>query len=519
MIGSIDGKGDIAIRSKYKFFLAIISSIICAVMVCFYLFSIDKVGDIYIGSSKKVICSIKKDFLKDTVDNLVSEIDIKRTLKSANIEKFVSRTVGIIDMKMDLRDEEFQEYFIDFFTDNPDFKNVMVVLWDDKANRAVYDPYHLSDSTWVDTVYNNAGTFTSYRVAMHGKYRYMIGVTKEYTESLVKVDISSTIRNVQFAGNSFIQVNEIMNYKGGKNFAVCRIYPDMPEKEGTYLSTDAPDASGDFPYKTELDAINKEGEVFYGYSVNRGNHNENSKTMIYSKLYKEYNWVISMGIYLDDLNPYLEQINQDSSQMVSRLSFLLVVLFAFILAISLNAISLIENLYHRSSRKQMESEMNLDSLTGADNRRSGARELTDAFRKFKRLGEGPGVVMCDLDHFKEINDKYGHSAGDKVLSQFVKEMKLFLRSSDIVIRWGGDEFIFLLQGLRQEAALDFCHKFILKVSELRIEDMEEELSITVSVGISFFKETDEAYTDALKRADEALYQSKERGRNHASVLN
>jgi diguanylate cyclase (GGDEF)-like protein len=167
----------------------------------------------------------------------------------------------------------------------------------------------------------------------------------------------------------------------------------------------------------------------------------------------------------------------------------------------------------------MESEMNLDLLTGADTRRSGARELTDAFRKFKRLGEGPGVMMCDLDHFKEINDKYGHSAGDKVLSEFVKEMKLFLRSSDIVIRWGGDEFIFLLQGLRQEAALDFCHKFILKVSELRIEEMEEKLSITVSAGISFFKETDEAYTDALKRADEALYQSKERGRNHASVLN
>lgn len=342
-------------------------------MVCFYLFSIDKVGDIYVGSSKKVICSIKKDFLKDTVDNLVSEIDIKRTLKSANIEKFFVRTVGsIIDMKMDLRDEEFQEFFIDFFTDNPDFKNVMVVLWDDKANHAVYDPYHLSDSTWVDTIYNNAGTFTSYRVAIHGKYRYMIGVTKEYTESLVKADISSTIRNVQFAGNSFIQVNEIMNYKGGKVFAVCRIYPNMPEKEGAYLSTDAPDASGYFPYEMELDAINKEGEVFYGYSINRGNHNKDSKTKIYSKLYKEYNWVISMGIYLDDLNPYLEQINQDSSQMVSRLSFLLVVLFAFILAISLSTISLIENLYHRSSRKKMESKMNLDTLTGADTRRSGS---------------------------------------------------------------------------------------------------------------------------------------------------
>jgi diguanylate cyclase len=344
MIGYIDGKGDIAIRRKYKIFLTIISSIICAVMVCFYLFSIDKIGDIYIGSSKKVICSIKKDFLKDTVNNLVSEIDSKRTAKSTNLETFIASTAGIIDMKMDLTDQEFQDFFIDFFKDSPDYKNVMVVLWDDTASRVVFDPYHLSYATWVDTVYNNAGTFTSYRVAMHGKYRYFIGVTKEYTESLVKADISSTIRNVQFAGNSFIQVNEIVNYMGGKDFAVCRIYPDMPEKEGTYLSTDDPDTRGEFPYKTELEAIKKEGEVFYGYYVNRGHKDEDSKTMIYSKLYKEYNWVISMGIYLDDLNPYLKQINQDSSQMVSRLTFLLVLLFAFILAISLSAISLIENL-------------------------------------------------------------------------------------------------------------------------------------------------------------------------------
>jgi diguanylate cyclase (GGDEF)-like protein len=519
MIGSIDGKGDNVIRSKYKFFLTIISSIICAVMVCFYLFSIDKVGDIYIGSSKKVICSIKKDFLKDTVNNLVSEIDIKRNKKSANMEKFIARTVGIIDMKMDLTDEEFKDFLIDFFRDSSDYKNIMVVLWDDRADRPVYDPNHLSSSTWVDTVYNNAGTFTSYRVAMHGKYRYMVGVTKEYTESLVKADIQSTIRNVQFAGNSFIQVNEIVNYKGGNNFAVCRINPDVPQKEGTYLSTETPDAKGDFPYKTELEAINQKGEVFYSYSINKRGKDHDSKTMVYSKLYKDYNWVISMGIYLDDLNPYLEQIDQDSSQMVSRLTFLLVLLFAFILAISLSSISMIENLYHRNSRKQMESEMNVDALTGADTRRSGVRELTEAFRKFKRIGEGPGVMMCDLDHFKEINDKYGHSTGDKVLSEFVKEMKLFLRSSDIAIRWGGDEFIFLLQGLRQEAALDFCRKFILKVSELRIGGVEDELSITVSVGISFFKESDEAYTDALKRADEALYQSKERGRNHASVMN
>ena len=204
--------------------------------------------------------------------------------------------------------------------------------------------------------------------------------------------------------------------------------------------------------------------------------------------------------------------------MVSRLTYTLVLLFALILAVSLSSISLIENLYHRNSRKQMESEMNLDSLTGAATRRNGVKELTRAFHKFKQIGTGPGIMMCDLDHFKSINDKYGHSAGDRVLSLFVSEMKLFLRSSDMVIRWGGDEFVFLLQGLREEAAMDFCRKFILKVSELRIGDIKEELSVTVSVGITFFKDTDEDYIQAINRADEGLYQSKGKGRNSASVI-
>lgn len=487
-------------------------------MVCFYLFSIDKIGQIYLGSSRDVICSIKKDFLKDTVNNLVTEIDLKRTAKSKNVEKYVARTFDIIDVKMDITDEEFHDFFIHFFQNNPDYKNVMVVLWDGSAQKAVYDPYGLSHETWGDTVYNNAGTFTAYRVAMHGKYRYFIGVTKEYTESLVKTDILSTIRGVQFAGNSFIRVNEIMNDKGGENYAVCRIYPDMPELEGSYLSTDTPDSKGDYPNKKELDGINKKGEIFYSYYVERRNSKEAAKTLVYSKRYQNYNWVISMGIYLDDLNPYLNQIDRESNQMVSRLTYALVLLFALILAVSLSSISLIENLYHRNSRKQMESEMNLDSLTGAATRRNGVKELTRAFHKFKQMGTGPGIMMCDLDHFKSINDKYGHSAGDRVLSLFVSEMKLFLRSSDMVIRWGGDEFVFLLQGLREEAAMDFCRKFILKVSELRIGDIKEELSITVSVGITFFKDTDEDYAQAVNRADEGLYQSKGKGRNSASVI-
>ncbi len=487
-------------------------------MVCFYLFSIDKVGEIYIGKSKDAIYSIKKDFLKDTVNNLVSEIDMKRTSKSLYVEKFVNRTFAVINLKMDLSDKEFGDFFVGFFMDNPDYKSITAVLWDETEKKAVYDPKNISGATWEDTVNKNSNAFTSYQISRKGTYRFLIGVTKEYTDDLVKEDISKAIKGIQFAGNSYIWINEILDYRGGQNYAIGRIYPDMPENEGKYFSTDNSDIIGSFPYLSELEGINRDGELFLTYSLNDDEKGKQSQRLAYSKLYKDYNWVISMGIYLDDLNPYLDQINRESGEMVSRLTFLLVLLLVLILAIGLSSISMIENLYHWKSKHLMESELNVDSLTGAGTRRSGEKDLRDAFNKYKKLGTGPVIMMCDLDHFKNINDKHGHAAGDLVLVEFVNVTRDFLRSSDKIIRWGGDEFIIILFGMKEKAAVDFCDKYLTKIADLKVGDGNEELNITVSVGVTFFKDTDEDYMDAVNRADEALYQSKEKGRNHASII-
>ncbi|WP_394523400.1 diguanylate cyclase domain-containing protein [Lacrimispora sp. JR3] len=506
------------IRRKYTLLLTVISSIICVVMVCFYLFSIDKVGEIYIKESKETIYNIKKDFLKDTVNNLVSEIDMKRTGKSLYMEKFVNRTCAVINLKMELSDREFCDFFIGFFNNNPDYKSITAVLWDESEKKAVYDPKNICGASWEDTVYKNSKTFTSYQTSEHGSYRFLIGVTKDYTENLVKEDIFQTIKRVQFNGSSYIWINEILDYKGGENYAVGRICTDMPENVGKYFSAGTSDVAGTFPYRTELDGINRDGELFFTYNLKDKEKGEGSKRLAYSKLYKDYNWVIGMGLYLDDLNPYLDQINRESRGMVSRLTFLLVLLLVFILGIGLGSISMIENLYHWKSKHLMESELNVDSLTGAETRRSGTKDLRQAFNKYKKLGTGPGIMMCDLDHFKYINDKYGHSVGDLVLVKFVNVSKDYLRSSDKIIRWGGDEFIIILYGMKEKAAFEFCDKYLSKIADLKVGDGNKELNVTVSVGISFFRDTDEDYTDAINRADDALYQSKKKGRNQASII-
>lgn len=491
---------------------------ICTVMVCFYLFTIDKIGDIYIEKSRETIYSIKKDFLKNTVNNLISEIEMKRAAKSSNIDKFVARTFGVINMKMDLSDSEFNDFFIGFFRDNPDYGSMTVILWDNMENKAVYDPQKLAGATWTDTLNANLSGLSAYRVFSHGDNSYLFGIAKTHVDNLVKAEISNVIRSAQFDGDSYIWVNEILDYQGGKDYAVRRIHPSLPETEGTYLSTDMTDIKGNFPYLTELQGINQDGELFFTYYFKKMTSDEIAQKLTYAKLYKDYDWVISMGVYVDDLQPYIDQTNQESKELVSGLTLLLVLLMMVILIFSLCSISLIEKIYYRHTKKLMESEMNQDPLTKADTRRSGTNDLTKAFKEFKQSGANPGIMMCDVDDFKGINDKYGHSAGDQVLVEFVKEMRSILRSSDKIVRWGGDEFIVILYGLKEKNALLLGAKFLSAAASLKIPEQEEETGITISIGFSFFRETDTDFNQAIKRADEALYKSKADGRNRANII-
>ena len=515
---NIPKKEECVIRRKYTIFLSTIIGIICTVMACFYLYSIDKVGDIYIEKSEEAIYNIKKDFLKDTVNNLISEIELRRTAKSSYVETFISRTSDIINMKKDLSDKEFRDFFIEFFRHNPDYSFVTVIVWGNEENRPMYDPKNLAEATWKDTLKANTSGLSSYRVFSHGEYAFLFGLTKSYVNDLVKADMVNVIRNTRFDGNSYIWVNEILNYQGGKNYAIRRVHPNLPETEGTYLSTDMTDIAGDYPYLTELQGINQDGELFFSYYFKELNSNDITKKLAYARLYKDYNWVIAMGVYLDDVQPYINQTNKESRELVSKFTLLLVLLLILILIISLFSVSLLEKLYYRHAKKMMESELNQDVLTKAGNRRGGTNDLANAFKEFKRTGISLGIMMCDMDHFKDINDKYGHYAGDMALAEFVNVMKRTLRSTDKIIRWGGDEFVVILNGMDKKHVMNFGTKFLASVSSLKIQDHNEEIGITVSAGFSFFKQGNEDIQGALKRADEALYKSKSEGRNQVNVI-
>jgi diguanylate cyclase (GGDEF)-like protein len=119
------------------------------------------------------------------------------------------------------------------------------------------------------------------------------------------------------------------------------------------------------------------------------------------------------------------------------------------------------------------------------------------------------LILFDIDHFKSVNDTYGHSAGDNVLKRLAKRVQANIRETDIFARWGGEEFVILAPGLFIMEAVQFAEKLRRNIEEL---DFTKPQKITLSFGVAAFKKGDSS-TILINRADEALYRAKENGRN------
>jgi len=112
----------------------------------------------------------------------------------------------------------------------------------------------------------------------------------------VKEEVAASIRNRRFSNESYIWINEVINYEGGDRYAIRRVHPNLPETEGTYLSTHAEDLAGNRPYEEELQGVKENGEHFFRYYFKKLNSEEIGEKITYAKLYKDFDWIITMGV-------------------------------------------------------------------------------------------------------------------------------------------------------------------------------------------------------------------------------
>lgn len=190
--------------------------------------------------------------------------------------------------------------------------------------------------------------------------------------------------------------------------------------------------------------------------------------------------------------------------------FLMTVALSIILNCSL--ISYILNLKNRIRTLQKDTiklriSADRDGLTGLYNRAAGERLLHKILNRKKK--QSFGVLFLDLDHFKVINDTFGHLIGDQALQAMIQSCLPQLRKDDVFVRWGGEEFVVIVRGADQINLMALAERLRAEVAKIKIKG---NISITASLGVTV-SSLDDTVESLISRADQALYQAKRSGRN------
>jgi diguanylate cyclase len=163
------------------------------------------------------------------------------------------------------------------------------------------------------------------------------------------------------------------------------------------------------------------------------------------------------------------------------------------------------------------SRMNHDSLTGLPNRESYDEHISEALQRWNNSGLNLSLAVGDIDHFKQINDTFGHLAGDKVLKKVALIFKSSIRDVDFIARFGGEEFVFIFEETYSKAAFALVEKMRKAVKDCQFIYRENKVDVTVSFGLTTVIEGDNIES-LFMRADNALYKAKNAGRNRSKVL-
>jgi two-component system cell cycle response regulator len=171
----------------------------------------------------------------------------------------------------------------------------------------------------------------------------------------------------------------------------------------------------------------------------------------------------------------------------------------------------------KADKEELERLANFDSLTGLHNRQAILGRLHEAIHRAQRYGEDFSLIMLDLDHFKKVNDRYGHLTGDDVLEKVATLIRQNIRSIDITGRYGGEEFIIVLPKADLPSALAVAERIRNTIEMAEMKGSEGNVfAVTVSQGISSYKPGEDAHS-LISRADDALYKAKENGRNRVET--
>ena len=218
--------------------------------------------------------------------------------------------------------------------------------------------------------------------------------------------------------------------------------------------------------------------------------------------------------YIPELNWYLF-VEKDESEALRKVRQTLYINLVICLAITLVVVMLMNVSLARYQRR-IEQMASTDKLTGMLNRQAFTILIAKLMAEYQRQPRPVSVLMIDLDHFKLINDQHGHARGDQVLCSVAAQLQQGLRKSDIAVRWGGEEFLVVLDNCGLDEACKIAKEVQQRIAQVGLKIDGQDLALTASVGVSQFSGK-ELFEQTIDRADAGLYLAKNSGRNRVSV--
>lgn len=177
----------------------------------------------------------------------------------------------------------------------------------------------------------------------------------------------------------------------------------------------------------------------------------------------------------------------------------------------------VNKMAQQQANNQLQNLSRTDHLTGLFNRGYWELRLIQEFKRFDRYDQASCLIMMDIDHFKKVNDRYGHTVGDDVIRQVSRAIKEQARDLDIAGRYGGEEFGVILTNTTAEGATIFAERLRTTIEKLAVYSEGQEVKFTISMGIAQLSNKIADHRAWIEKADAALYESKEAGRNRYTV--
>ncbi|WP_245937359.1 sensor domain-containing diguanylate cyclase [Saliterribacillus persicus] len=494
-------------RRKYQ--IVILGGILfLALLIIFLLdYSYKKTSEVFTDQTEITVYDIKKEYLKESVLNVVGEIKVLEDEQKSSFLQSIYERMTLLENSYDRNAETF---LIELDESLLNGLNSKVSVYVEEEDEMVFTNDNNND---VVNIADNEEAFSVYEDRKIGPYSIVMGVKTEDMVKKIKGSIRAIIYQAEYSQSAYIWVNEVLDYRGGENYALRRIHPYLAYTEGDYLSTYTKDLMGNTPYQTELDGLMENGEVFYTHYFEELNSANISKKLSYAYLYEPFDWIIAMGVHTNEIDVYADETEKKSMNLLTSMKQGVLYFLLSSVIVLLAIFYIVEKRYYINFRNRTRKELYTDPLTKGWNRRAGQEDLEEWFENYKGTGISPIVYMIDIDNFKHVNDTYGHDIGDQVICETVKALNHVIRNTDRVYRWGGEEFLLVCDGLHVDMIDTFTTVLLNAVRKHDFIVEAVKLKITVSIGVSHFKADDITYHDAVKRADIALYKAKAEGRN------